>query len=418
MRNLDVAKQQLIALFGERATNSTPVREHHGKCEAWHVPALPDLVCFPKTTEEVAQAVKICAENGVPVVPYGAGSSLEGQTLALQGGVSLDLSQMTRIVDVCAEDLLCTVEAGVTRENLNAHLRDTGLFFPVDPGAEASFGGMCSTRASGTNAVRYGTMRENTLALTVVTPQGEIVKTGTRARKSSAGYDLTHLYVGSEGTLGIITEITLRLHGIPESIAAAVVSLPSLSEAVTAVIETIQIGVPIARIELLDALHIEMINAYSKTDYPTKDTLFVEFHGSESGVQEQIEMFRDIVEANGGGSFEWALREEDRSRLWLARHTAYFAATTANPGKTGMVTDVCVPISKLAESIELMQEEMGKSHIRSAVIGHVGDGNFHLMFPIGPVTELFRSFDLVFCHKGETSWHKNRPRNSALRQCG
>ena len=384
MSNFD--KSALLAelqnILGERVSASTSLCEQHGHGESWHPPQPPDLVCFPESTEEVATIVRLCAKYKAPIVPFGAGTSIEGQTLALQGGVSLDMMRMNRVLEVHAEDLDCRVQAGVTRKQLNEDLRDTGLFFPIDPGADASIGGMCATRASGTNAVRYGTMRENVLSLTVVTPDGNIMKTGTRARKSAAGYDLTRLYVGSEGTLGVITEIGLRLYGMPECMSSAVVNFPDVHNAVLSVIQTIQLGIPVARIELLDAHYMSLINDYSKTDYPVKDTLFLEFHGTEEGVADQISLFRDICDEQGGGDFQWAEREEDRNRLWSARHTAYYAALAQHPGKQGFTSDVCVPISRLAESIAAIQEEMRNSPLDSPVLGHVGDGNFHLVFCI------------------------------------
>lgn len=376
----DAMLTSLRALLGDRFSTAEAVREQHAKGESWHTPGLPDAVCFVESTDEVAAIVRLCDQYDVPLVPFGAGSCIEGQTVALKGGLSIDMMRMNAVLEVNEGDLDCRVQPGITRKQLNQHLRDTGLFFPVDPGADASIGGMCATRASGTNAVRYGTMRENVLGLTVVTPQGEVIKTGTRARKSAAGYDLTRLYVGSEGTLGIITEVTLRLYGMPEAMSAAVVNFPSLDGAVQSVIETIQMGVPVARIELLDAYFMRLINAYSKTDYPERDTLFLEFHGSESAVTDQVHTFRDIAGSHGGGDFQWAEREEDRNRLWDARHTAYYAALAQYPGKQGLTTDVCVPISRLADSISAIQCEMQNSLLNSPVLGHVGDGNFHLIF--------------------------------------
>ena len=380
----EVLLDSLQSLLGDRLSTAAAVREQHAKGESWHTPGLPDAVCFVESTEEVAAIVRLCDQHDVPLVPFAAGSSIEGQTVALKGGLSIDMMRMNAVVEVNEGDLDCRVQPGITRKQLNEYLRDTGLFFPVDPGADASIGGMCATRASGTNAVRYGTMRENVLGLTVVTPQGEIIKTGTRARKSSAGYDLTRLYVGSEGTLGIITEVTLRLYGMPEAMSAAVVNFPSLEGAVESVIETIQMGIPVARIELLDAYFMRLINAYSKTEYPERDTLFLEFHGSDSAVADQTASFREIAASHGGGDFQWAEREEDRSRLWEARHTAYYAALAQYPGKQGLTTDVCVPISRLADSISAIQAEMQNSLLSSPVLGHVGDGNFHLIFCVDP----------------------------------
>lgn len=376
--------QALRALLGERMSDAKAVREQHGRGESWHPPQLPDFVCFPHSTEEVAAIVRLCDRYECPLVPFGAGTCIEGQTLALQGGVSLDMTQMNHIIAVNAEDLDCRVQAGVTRQQLNQHLRDTGLFFSVDPGADATLGGMCATRASGTNAVRYGTMRENVLSLTVVTPDGEIVQTGTRARKSSAGYDLTRLFVGSEGTLGVITEVSVRLYGMPEAMSAAVVNFPSVDQAVSAVIETVQMGIPMARIELLDAHYMQLVNAYSKTDYPERDTLFLEFHGSTAAVADQVAQMRTICDEHGGGDFQWAEQEEARNRLWRARHSAYYAALAARPGALGFTTDVCVPISRLAEAIHGVRAQVAQSILDSPILGHVGDGNFHLIFCVDP----------------------------------
>jgi len=320
----------------------------------------------------------------VPVIPFGTGTSLEGHVAALHGGICLDVGQMKDVVRVSTADLDCTVQAGVTRKQLNEHLRDTGLFFPIDPGADASLGGMAATRASGTNAVRYGTMRENVLGLTVVLADGRIIRTGGRARKSAAGYDLTRLFVGSEGTLGVITEVTLRLYGVPEAMAAAVCSFPTLAGAVDTVIQTIQSGVPVARIELLDEVQMDAINRYSKLDYPLQPTLFCEFHGTEAGVAEQSEMVKAIAAENGAADFQWATRPEDRSRLWAARHTAYYAAIALRPGAKGWATDVCVPISRLAECILETKKDIVESRLLAPIVGHVGDGNFHLAFIIDP----------------------------------
>ena len=311
--------EELKALLGDRISTAAAVREHHGHDESYHHAALPDAVCFAHATEEVAEIVKICARHGAPIIPYGVGTSLEGHVIPADGGVTIDMSQMNEVLEVNAEDLDCTVQAGVTRKALNEYLRDTGLFFPIDPGADASIGGMTATRASGTNAVRYGTMRENVLALTVVMADGRVIKTNRRARKSAAGYDLTRLMVGSEGTLGIITEITLRLFGIPEAMSSAVVSFPDLEAAVNTVITTIQAGVPIARIELLDEVQMDAVNRYSGYDYPVQPTLFLEFHGSETGVKEQAETVGGICEDFGGADFQWTTRPEDRNRLWQAR---------------------------------------------------------------------------------------------------
>ena len=371
-------------LLGDRLSTSQSVLEQHGRGESWHPVKAPDAVCFAQSTEEVAAIVTLCAANQTPVVAFGTGTSLEGQVQALRGGVCIDLSQMDQVIEVNAEDLDCRVQAGVTRRELNQYLRDTGLFFPVDPGANTSIGGMTATRASGTNAVRYGTMRENVLGLTVVTASGDIIQTGTRARKSAAGYDLTHLMVGSEGTLGIITEISLRLYGLTEAISAAVVNFPDVRSAAEATIQTIQLGIPVARIEIVDSAYMKAINNYSKTDYPELDTLFLEFHGTEAGVAEQVQMFNEISSEFGASGFQWAEQESDRSKLWRARHDAYYAGLAVHPGYRGYVTDVCVPISRLADCIAETQADIAESGMFAPVIGHVGDGNFHATIFIDP----------------------------------
>ncbi|ANH71326.1 FAD binding domain protein [Ralstonia insidiosa] len=376
----------LRARFGDRLSTAEAVRAHHGRDESAYDPMLPDAVVFAQTTEEVAAVAKLCFEHEIPLIPYGAGSSLEGHLLAVAGGVSLDLSQMNHVLAVHPEDLTVTVEPGVTRKQLNTEIRDTGLFFPIDPGADASIGGMCATRASGTNAVRYGTMRENVLNLTVVTADGRIIKTANRARKSSAGYDLTRLFIGSEGTLGVITEITLKLYPQPEAVSAAVCAFPSMGDAVSAVIDTIQMGVPIARVEFVDALAIRAINQYDKLTLPEMPTLFFEFHGSEHGVQEQAETVQQIAAEHKGQGFEWATRPEDRSRLWNARHNAYFAFLQLKPGCRAVTTDVCVPISRLAECVVETEKDLLASalHLPAPIVGHVGDGNFHVALLIDP----------------------------------
>lgn len=371
-------------LLEDRCSTSLAMREHHGSDESSYDPMLPDAVVFAQTTEEVASIVQLCSHYQVPVIPYGAGSSLEGHILALRGGVTLDLSQMNNMVAVHAEDLTATVQAGVSRKQLNLEIKDTGLFFPIDPGADASIGGMAATRASGTNAVRYGTMRENVLALTVVTADGRIIKTGTRAKKSSAGYDLTRVFVGSEGTLGIITEVTVKLYPLPEAISAAVCTFPTTADAVNTVIQTIQMGVPIARVEFLDENGVRAINAYDKMQLPEKPLLLFEFHGSEHGVQEQAELVQQIAAGNSAGDFEWATRPEERSRLWAARHNAYFALLQMRPGARSISTDCCVPISRLAECISETQLDCERNHIVYSIIGHVGDGNFHVLMMIDP----------------------------------
>lgn len=365
--------------FGDRLSTAQAVREQHGHDESWHAGAAPDAVVFPETTQEVSDIVKQCAAHDVPVVPFGAGTSLEGHVTAVHGGIAIDMSRMTRVLRVSPEDLDCTVEAGITRKALNAHLRDTGLFMPVDPGADASLGGMVATRASGTNAVRYGTIRENVLGLTIVMADGSVVRTGGRARKSAAGYDLTHLIIGSEGTLGVVTEITLRLHGIPENIGAATCTFGSVDQAVTTVIETIQSGIPVARIELLDEAMVRACNAYSKLSLPEQPMLFLEFHGTQASVQEQSERVADLASANGGGNFEWSAQAEDRSRLWEARHNAYYSALALAPGKSGFTTDVCVPVSRLADVIAQTRADVDATDIIAPLVGHVGDGNFHLI---------------------------------------
>jgi D-lactate dehydrogenase (cytochrome) len=375
---------RLRELFGERLSTSAAVRGQHGKDESYHAPAPPDAVVFAHSTPEVAEIVALCAAHNVPVIPFGTGTSLEGQVAALEGGVCIDLSQMNRVVRVSAEDLDCTVEAGVTRKQLNEHLRDTGLFFPIDPGADASLGGMTATRASGTNAVRYGTMRENVLALTVVLADGRVIRTARRARKSAAGYDLTRLFVGSEGTLGVITEVTLRLYGIPEAIMSAVCPFPSVEAAVDAVVATIQAGVPIARIELLDAMSMDAVNKYAKLDYAVAPTLFFEFHGTARGVEEQVAQVKEFAGEQGGTEFRWASLAEDRSKLWQARHDAYYAALALRPGSKGWATDVCVPISRLAQCIAETRRDLDRSTVIAAMVGHVGDGNFHLAFILDP----------------------------------
>jgi D-lactate dehydrogenase (cytochrome) len=369
--------QALAARFGNRLVTSLAVRQQHGHTLTWIPNLPPDAVVFPQSTEEVSEIVKICAAHGVPVIAFGTGTSLEGHVNAVFGGVCIDMSQMKRIIAVHAEDLDVVVEAGVTRKELNEHLRDQGLMFPIDPGADASIGGMAATRASGTNAVRYGTMKDNVLALTAVMADGSVVKTSTRARKTSAGYDLTRLLVGSEGTLGIITEVTLKLHGIPEAIAAGVCPFPSVKAACDATILTIQTGLPVARIELLDDVMIRGVNLHAKLGLPETTMLFVEFHGTEAGVAEQSERFGEIAAEFGGGPFEWATKAEDRSKLWQARHDAYWAAKALRPGFDSVATDVCVPISRLAECVEETKRDIEETGLVAPIAGHVGDGNFH-----------------------------------------
>jgi len=368
----------LTAAFGNRVVTSRAVREQHGHTTTWIANEPPDAVVFPQCTEDVQQIVRICAANGVSVIPFGVGTSLEGQVNAPRGGISIDLRDMNRVLAVHAEDLDCVVQPGVTRKQLNEYLRDQGLFFPLDPGADASLGGMAATRASGTNAVRYGTMKDCVLALKAVLANGEVLSTGGRAKKSSAGYDLARLFIGSEGTLGVITELTLKLHGIPEAIASGVCPFPSLEAACNAVIMTIQTGLPVARIELLDEVQVKAANAYSKLSLPEVPMLFVEFHGTEAGVAEQSERFGEVAAEYKGGPFEWATRPEDRTRLWQARHDAYWAACALRPGAKVFVSDVCVPISRLAECIVATQADIAESRLISPIVGHVGDGNFHL----------------------------------------
>ncbi|TDI56539.1 MAG: FAD-binding protein [Alphaproteobacteria bacterium] len=364
--------------FGERLSQSASLREQHAHTTTWLVNQPADAVVFARTAQEVVDVVRVCAELKVPVIAFGTGSSLEGQLNAPAGGICIDLSQMNAILAVHAEDLDCVVEAGVTRKQLNSHLRDTGLFFPIDPGADASLGGMAATRASGTNAVRYGTMKDNVISLRAVMPDGSVIKTAQRARKTAAGYDLTRLLIGSEGTLGIITELTLRLQGIPEAISAAVCGFPTIKAACDTVIATIQHGIPVARIELLDALQIKACNAYSNLSYDEVPTLFLEFHGSPASVAEQAERFGQIAAEFGGGSFDWTSREEERNRLWQARHDAYWAVLALRPGAKAFVTDVCVPISRLADCVTEAQADIEELGLIAPLVAHAGDGNFHL----------------------------------------
>ena len=372
-------------LLGDRATINPTQVEHHSHSESWHAPGAPDVVVFPVSTEEVRAVVMAAARHGAPLVPFGIGSSLEGHVNALSGGISIDLSRMNRVLRVSAEDLDCTVEAGVTHRQLNKSLANTGLQFWVDPGADATIGGMAATRASGTTAVRYGTMREVVLGLTVVLADGRVIRTGGRARKSAAGYDLTRLFVGSEGTLGVITEVTLRLFGLPDAVSAAVCAFESMEGAVGTVIATIQLGIPVARIELLDEVQIEAVNRYSNLAYPPKPTLLFEFHGtSQAGVSENATDVQAIAVEHGGSNFEWATTPEDRARLWRARHNAMWAAVALRPGGKPWITDVCVPISRLAECIIESQRDLRATSLVAGLVGHVGDGNFHLNISIKP----------------------------------
>ena len=375
----------LSRILGDRMSTAAAVREHHGSGEDYFPVVPPDAVCFVESTEEVGAIVRLCAEHRVPVIPYGTGTSLEGHVQALYGGVCIDLMRMNAVLEVNGQDLDCRVQAGVTRKQLNEYLRDTGLFFPIDPGADASLGGMAATRASGTNAVRYGTMRDNVLGLTVVLPDGRSIRTGGRARKSAAGYDLTRLYVGSEGTLGVITEVQLRLYGIPEAITSAVCQFPSLADAVNSVIAIIQAGIPVARIELLDEVQMQACIVYSKlAGYAARPTLFFEFHGTPASAAEQAEMVKAIADDFGGSAFQWTAQAEERSKLWQARHDAYYAAIALVPGKKGIATDACVPISRLADCIVETRADIDRSGLIAPIVGHVGDGNFHLVIIVDP----------------------------------
>jgi D-lactate dehydrogenase (cytochrome) len=387
-RELDAALlADLQQLLGERVTTSRGVREHHGKDESYYPYAAPDAVVFPRSTEEVRDIVAICRRYHTPMIPYGVGTSLEGHILASAGGVCIDMSQMNKVLAVHAEDLDATVQAGVTRKQLNEEIRHAGLMFPVDPGADATIGGMAATRASGTNAVRYGTMRENVLSLTVVTADARIIRTSRRPRKSAAGYDLTRLFVGSEGTLGIITEVTVRLYAVPEAMSAAVCSFKDMKGAVDTVIRTLQHGIPIARSEALCGLTMKAINAYNKTSYKEQPTLWIEFHGTDAGVAEQAQLVQEIATEHGGEGFEWATKPEERTRLWSARHQAYFAGLQLRPGTRAVSTDVCVPISRLTECIVATMRDIEQASMPIPLFGHVGDGNFHCMVLIRPDNE-------------------------------
>ncbi|MCL6708214.1 FAD-binding protein [Pseudomonas sp. R2.Fl] len=365
--------------FGERLQTGLSFREQHSHTTTYLPAQLPDGVVFVESADEVKAVVKTCAAHKVPMIPFGTGTSLEGHVNAPAGGISVDFSRMNRVLAVNAEDLDCTVEPGVTREELNTHLRDTGLFFPIDPGANASLGGMASTRASGTNAVRYGTMKDNVLALTAVTADGEEIRTARRARKTSAGYDLTRLFVGAEGTLGIITSITLKLQGIPAKISGGVCAFPSLEAACDTVIATIQMGIPVARIELLDEMQMRAVNAYSKLSYPEKPTLFLEFHGTEETVALQAEQFREIAAEFGSDEFRYTANAEERTQLWKARHNAYWAGRALAPELAGLSTDVCVPISRLADCVAETQADIRENGFLAPIVGHAGDGNFHVL---------------------------------------
>ena len=381
---IESAIAELAPHFGDRLSRAAAVREQHGHDEAHHAPKSPDAVIWPRSTAEVALVARTCHAHGSPIVAWGTGTSLEGQVIPTQGGISLDFAQRDQVLAVHSEDMADGVQPGITRKRLNEHLRDTGLFFPVDPGADASLGGMAATRASGTCAVRYGTMREAVLALEVVLADGRVIRTGSRARKSSAGYDLTKLFVGSEGTLGIITELTIRLHGVPEAISAATCAFERMEDAVNAVIQTIQMGVPVARIELLDELTIRGFNGYSGYAMPERPTLFLEFHGSVSSVAEQAETVGEIARDHGCLGFDWTTDTDERSRLWQARHDVYYAQQSLRAGSRGYVTDACVPISRLAEAILETAEDLAASPLIAPLVGHVGDGNFHLAILIDP----------------------------------
>jgi D-lactate dehydrogenase (cytochrome) len=385
---VDAVFTALKDLLGARATDAATAREHHSHGESYHAPAAPDVVCFPSTLEEVIEVARISARHQVPVIPFGAGTSLEGHVQALRGGICVDCRDLNRVLRISVEDLDATVEAGVTRLQLNKALRNTGLMFPIDPGADATIGGMAATRASGTTAVRYGTMRENVLAVTAVLADGRVVRTGTRARKSAAGYDLTRLFVGSEGTLGIITDVTVRLHPVPEAVAAAVCAFDSIKGAVDTVIATIQLGVPVARIELLDDVLMGAVNRHSKTNYAVASTLLFEFHGdSDRHVSEQASTVEALASERGGRGFEWATRLEDRERLWQARHNVHFAALGMRPGCRSWATDVCVPISRLSDCIVETKADHANLPFPVCLVGHAGDGNFHVIYLLDPASE-------------------------------
>lgn len=380
----DPVFETLKTVLGGRVTRSKSDLEIHGRSETWFPIVPPDAVAYPENTDDVAALMKTCAEHGIPVTAWGAGTSLEGQNLATEGGIIVDFRNMNRISRIYDADMNCVVEPGVTREQLNLELRDTGLMFPVDPGANATIGGMAMTRASGTTAVRYGTMRDNVIGVKAVLADGTVIETGSRARKSSAGYDLTSLFVGSEGTLGLVTEITLKLHGQPEAISAAVCAFDEMTPAVAAVIDTIQMGLPMARIEFLDSETVRAVNAYSGADFPQKPHLFIEFHGTPAAVEEQVEMAAEIIADHGGAGFQWASKAEDRTALWTMRHNAFYACLALKPGYVSVVTDICVPISKLAKAVEQTAQDIRESHLTGPILGHVGDGNFHAILLIEP----------------------------------
>lgn len=377
-------RDALDNLLGERFSTARAVREHHGRDESLYDPVLPDAVAYAHSVEDISAILKLCHEHRVPVIPYGSGSSLEGHLLAVQGGISLDVSRMDQVLSFQPEDLSITVQPGITRKALNEYLRTSGLFFPIDPGADASIGGMCATRASGTNAVRYGTMRENVLGLNAVLADGRLLRSGSKAKKSSAGYDLARLFIGSEGTLGVISEVTLKLHPQPEAISAAVCSFDSVEGAVQTVIETIQLGIAVARAELVDRLAIQALNHYSKLTLQESPTLFLEFHGNAASVAEQAKTVQDLAASNGGMDFKWATQQEERNRLWSARHNALFAFLQLKPGCRALSTDVCVPLSKLADCVSATEQDLRQSYLPAPIFGHVGDGNFHVCLLLDP----------------------------------
>ncbi|HEY2131627.1 MAG TPA: FAD-linked oxidase C-terminal domain-containing protein [Acetobacteraceae bacterium] len=393
---VDIVLAAAQEFIGDRLTTNAGLRDHHSHGQDTHPPALPDAVAFVETSEEAGRLLALCNSHGVPVVPYGTGTSLEGHVIPVRGGISLDLSRMTAVLEVNQADMDCRVQAGLTHRSLNQELRDQGLFFPVDPGADASLGGMCATRASGTNTVRYGTMRDNVLGLTVALADGRVIRTGGRVRKSSTGYDLTRLFVGSEGTLGVITEIQLRLHGIPEAASAAICQFGRLSDAVESVIAIMQLGIPVARIELLDDVQMEACIAYSKLEGLTaRPTLFFEFHGTQAGVAEQAQLAEELATSFGASGFAWATEAEERNRLWRARHDAYWAALALRPGHQGIATDSIVPISRLAEAILGTQQDIAESGLTAPIVGHVGDGNFHTIILVPPEPDgLHRAWEL------------------------
>ena len=381
---IEAVVDALQPLLGDRVSTATAVREHHGRDEGWHRPAPPDAVVFAESTEDVVAVVRTCARHRVPVIPFGVGTSLEGNIAAVHGGVTIDLSRMSSVLEVNVDDLDCRVQAGVTRAALNRVVARDGLFFPIDPGADATLGGMTATRASGTNAVRYGTMKDNVLGLTAVLADGSVVRTGTRAKKSSAGYDLTRLLVGSEGTLGVVTEVALRLYGLPEVVGGAVCSFASLAGAVRTVIEAIQLAIPVARLELLDEVQVDACNRYSGVDLPPAPLLLVEFHGSPAAVEDQAAAFAGLAEVNGGAGWRWSTDAAERERLWTARHQAYYAAKALRPNALAIPTDVCVPISRLAECILETRADIDVSGLTAPIVGHVGDGNFHVLVLFDP----------------------------------